>query len=469
VIDSRRRSHLKAATLIAILLVTWSLTTHGKYSVTGDEPHYLMIAQSLRADRDLDLENNYAQHDGALFGAPGLAAETHAARARDGRLRPVHDIGVSVILLPAYVVATRLEFLPPGTWLDRFRMTRGLFAYSLISLVVIVMTVAAAGLTFAALERYGLPPASAALIVSVAWLSPPVLSNAFLVFPEQFALLVTAWAVLEWSTPDRVWDRRAQLFCLALGCLPWTHRKFAVYALALLATVVVKRWRSSTTQPSRRVVVTSVLLFALPQIALAFWSLHYWGTLAGPLAVNGLPFGLERLIEGIPALFVDRENGLFWWAPVYMLVPLGWWLRRRALSIWLLPIVTLIVPAAAHQWWAGFSPAARFIVPLVPICCLAGAGMLAAPVARRAATVLLIPQAFISAYGWQHPRLLWPRGDGINRVLAAVSDSLGGAGSWLPSFRTDVDPAWMPAALLLCGILLMNAVLAVWCSKSMRV
>jgi hypothetical protein len=468
VIDSRRRSHLKLATLAAIFLVTWSLTTHGKYSATGDEPHYLMIAQSLRADRDLDLANNYAQHDGGLFGAPGLEAETHAATARDGRLRPVHDIGVPVILLPAYVLATRLEFLPPETWLDRFRMTRGLFAYSLISLVVIGVTVAAAALTFAALERNGLSSSSAALVVSVAWLSPPILSNAFLVFPEQFALLATAWAVLEWSSADRPWDRRAQLFCLALGCLPWTHRKFALYALALLVTVLVTRWRSRSAQRASSV-VTSVLLFALPQVALALWSLHYWGTLAGPLALNGLPFGLERLRDGIPALLVDRENGLFWWAPVYLLVPLGWWLRRKALSIWLLPMVALIVPAAAHQWWAGFSPAARFIVPLVPICCLAGVGILLAPMARRVATVLLIPQAFIAAYGWQHPRLLWPRGDGVNRVLSAVSDGLGGAASWLPSFRTDSGQAWLPTVILLGGVLLMNTVLAVWCSKSMRI
>jgi hypothetical protein len=33
-----------------IVVVIWSLTTHGKYADSGDEPHYPMIAQSLVSD-----------------------------------------------------------------------------------------------------------------------------------------------------------------------------------------------------------------------------------------------------------------------------------------------------------------------------------------------------------------------------------------------------------------------------------
>ena len=88
--------YVRPFTLLTIFLVSWGLTTHGKYSATGDEPHYLMIAQSLRADGDLNLANNYAQHDGVLFGAAGLEPETHARPGRGGILRPVHDIGLAV-------------------------------------------------------------------------------------------------------------------------------------------------------------------------------------------------------------------------------------------------------------------------------------------------------------------------------------------------------------------------------------
>ena len=110
-------------------------------------------------------------------------------------------------------------------------MTRGLFACSLLSLVVIGVVVAAAGLTLSALERSGLGSRSAAVVVLVAWLAPPVLSTSFLIFPEPFALLMTAWAMLEWASANRPWGRRSAVFCAAMGLLVWTHRKFALYAL----------------------------------------------------------------------------------------------------------------------------------------------------------------------------------------------------------------------------------------------
>src|SRR5947208_6963652 len=108
-------------------LFTWTLTTHGKFSASGDEPHYLMIAQSIVADHDIDLANNYAQNDGRLFGHDGLAAGLHALPSRTGRLRPIHDIGLAVAIVPAYLVARAVATLPTDAQLRRFRMTRGLF------------------------------------------------------------------------------------------------------------------------------------------------------------------------------------------------------------------------------------------------------------------------------------------------------------------------------------------------------
>ena len=130
----------------------------------------------------------------------------------------MHDIGVPIVLLPAFIVATRLATLPSDDTLKRFRMNRGLFACTrLISLVIIATVSVAAALTIGALEQHGVPQWTAALIVGAAWLTAPVLSNSFLVFPEPFALLVTAWSVFEWSRPPDRWTWRESALVFAFG------------------------------------------------------------------------------------------------------------------------------------------------------------------------------------------------------------------------------------------------------------
>ena len=172
---------------------------------------------------------------------------------------------------------------------------------------------------------------SAALVVLVAWLAPPVLSTSFLIFPEPFALLITAWAMLEWTTAIGPGDV-VRAFVAALGLLVWVHRKFAPFVLAILLVIW---WRRSRLGPRHwRVEVAVAMLFALPQVALVIWTLYYWGNVAGPDGPRRIPFTLDGLDVGLPGLLVDRENGLIWWAPVYALVPAGWWLHGRDLDAW---------------------------------------------------------------------------------------------------------------------------------------
>jgi hypothetical protein len=452
-----------------ILLVTWGLTTHGKYSVTGDEPHYLMVAQSLASDGDLDVGNNYARNDGARFGASDAKPELHIRRSATGRVLPVHDIGVPVLLLPVYIAATNLATVPSEGILRRFRMNRGLFAYSLISLAVLALSTAAAFVTMRALQSSGAPPRIAASVVAIAWLCPPVLSNAFLVFPEPFALFVTACVVASWTAPsDCPWRRGDYGVVLMLGMLPWLHRKFAFYAVALLCVLVWRR-RAALRPLTRRQTMLAAVLFAALPLALALWTLHEWGNLAGPLALERLPFSSSAFAHGAAGTIVDRENGLIWWAPIYALIPAAFWMRRSDLWPWLLPILALTVPSAAHdQWWGGFSPAGRFLVPLAPVFCLFGVELTKTAPLRVVSIALLVPQTIVTAYAWQHTRLLWPQGDGENRVLAILLPPLGRLYRAIPSFRTAPGDAWFSAAVLLAGILALNVLVVLASSRRSR-
>ena len=68
---------------------------------TGDEPHYLMSAQSLAFDGDFDLKNDYASRERTLRVAPSFPLDTNfqAADYRGtGEYRPLHGGGLSVVL-----------------------------------------------------------------------------------------------------------------------------------------------------------------------------------------------------------------------------------------------------------------------------------------------------------------------------------------------------------------------------------
>jgi hypothetical protein len=256
----------------AVFVVCWTLTTHGKFSVSGDEPHYLSVVQSLTADHDLDLRNNYDPVQTQRFGVDHLDPEAHIRETPDGRLLSVRDIGLPVALFPIYGAATWLSEAVSPALLQRFRMSRGLFAYSLISLFMIVITAIAAVTTRSALLADGTAPKPASLLVLAVWLSPPVLSNSFLIFPEPVALLVTALALRIAVVHGGSLRPSAFLaVSAALGMLPWFHRKFVPYVLALFV-ILLWRHRDAILRWPSGARLGSAAVFAAPQIALAWWT-----------------------------------------------------------------------------------------------------------------------------------------------------------------------------------------------------
>jgi len=73
----------------------------------GDEPHYLLVAESIAYDGDVDLVNDYASRERTLrvVNVFPLDPAPHAAHYNGtGQLRPVHGVGLSALLAPAVAV-----------------------------------------------------------------------------------------------------------------------------------------------------------------------------------------------------------------------------------------------------------------------------------------------------------------------------------------------------------------------------
>ena len=69
----------------------------------GDEPHYLVITQSLLLDRDLKIENNHRRGDYQVYFAGALAPH-YIQRGRDGEIYSIHAPGLSALVAPAFAI-----------------------------------------------------------------------------------------------------------------------------------------------------------------------------------------------------------------------------------------------------------------------------------------------------------------------------------------------------------------------------
>jgi hypothetical protein len=416
--DDRHR--LIAVVAVILFLFTWTLTTHGKYSASGDEPHYLIITHSIVVDRDLDLENNYARNDGRFFGHDGLERGLHAVPSRTGYVRSIHDIGLAVGLVPVYGAAQALARLPSESVLRRFRMDRGLFTYSIVSLFLIAVTAGSLGSLAGAFATMSSRRVAAAVTL-LAGVSPPVVSHAFLVFPEVVALAATSLTVWFSIKAPRSQDASTLLLLLLfLGLLPWTHHKYALYAPGLVFVIAWQR-APLVRSLSASTRTWALILFAAPQVVLHAWTWHEWGTLAGALTTERIPFSWDSFWSGVIGLWFDRQSGLLAYAPIYWLLPACWWLTWKRTWGYAVPFMLLYLPAAAFVlgWWAGFAPAARYIAPAIPLLLVPVVQALRYKAVRVAALCLVVPQVVVDAVVWQHPRWLWPAPQG-NLALQAL-------------------------------------------------
>ena len=67
----------------------------------GDEPHYLVMAQSLWRDGDLKIENNHERLDYKEYFKPDLKPD-YLTRGKDGEIYSIHPIGMPVLMAPVY-------------------------------------------------------------------------------------------------------------------------------------------------------------------------------------------------------------------------------------------------------------------------------------------------------------------------------------------------------------------------------
>jgi hypothetical protein len=339
----------------------------------GDEPHYLVIAQSLLTDGDLRIENNHRNGDYLAY-YDGVLKPDFMRRGTDREIYSIHAPGVSLLALPVFALA----------------------GYPGAVLLVIAIAAVAVALTWSAAFTLTGSPGGAWMAAAGLAVSAPFVLHGFTIYPDPVGATLVMVAVstlvardrqLEVSTARWLWTGTA------LALLPWLHTRFALLAGALGAALAV---RQMTLGGARAMAP----LLAVPIVSAAAWFGYFWviyGT-PNPAAPYGVsPGGGPSFVPtGLAGLLVDQQFGLAAHAPILAAGAASLLLltaRRRRLGLELALTAGLYLGAAASypMWWGGYSAPARFAVAVLPLLALPLAvAWTAAPAALRAALAALL-------------------------------------------------------------------------------
>lgn len=369
----------------------------------GDEPHYLLITESLLKDGDVDLQNQFETRAFTKFTAANLDPHT-APRSPRGRMYAIHTAGLSALIAPGYALA----------------------GYAGARAVASAVLALAVGLLFVTARSLFGAPTAAFVFVLAAFASPlPIYANAL--FPDSVAALPVAagLACLVIGHPALL-----GLAAIAIAFLPWLHPRFV--PLAFLLALAISLREGWTTR--RAVAVFTPLLVSLGLLLFHFQSLFGEASLS---AAYGPGFSsdvsLLRIPWGASALLLDRQFGLLLFSPVLLAgVPglVAIWSRHRLVaSLAAASVLGLLATGGAFSmWWGGASAPARFLIAATPALLLAAGACWQTGEVRPDRRALL---GVTSGFGFGllllagfAPRALHNRADGESGLLRLLAPAL---------------------------------------------
>ena len=380
-----RRAPLTAALVAFVAILAARLGQ--RMPPSGDEPHYLLITQSLLRDHDVQVANNYERGDYLQY--YGGLLEPHLSRpGLAGPIYSLHAPGLPAVVAPSFAIAGY-----PGV-------------------VVWLSALTAIGTAFVWMAAYALTGDARAAWFgwAVVALTVPVVLLGSLVYPDAVAGTIIAGAVFAIVASARALNRPWRLWGSlgvggAVGILPWLHTRLAPTAAvltAILALRIVQEQRFAAAR-GRHLVALLAPVFCCGLAWLGFFRIVY-GTFnpGAPFAESTL-LDLRRAVGGGAGLLFDQEFGLLFNAPVHLVSSVGLWMVIRRSTRLPFELLAVSMPyaltvSAWPAWWAGFSPPARLLVPVVLPLGVAAAAFWASVSARgRALAVTFLGVSIVIA------------------------------------------------------------------------
>lgn len=410
---------------LGILLLAGAETLES--NVDGDESYYLLQAESLLADGDLDLKNQYASLERSVTRRRDLVPQLGDLTGPRGEQYARHEPFLAFLLVPGVAAA--------GLW----------GAVATMVLFGAALTVSLLKL----LEESGASRAALLRLWPLLSFAPPLLFYSVRVWPEVPAALCLSEAIRH-AGRKRIAPAGAWLLALSL-----LQFRFALIAI-VFAVLVLVPWKLSW-----KTVLLVAALVALP-FTVAWLAtgeaflVHQWSELR--------PAPFWKYARGLFGLLLDTQTGMLFQAPLWLcgvLGLMGWGslpqaARRGAIAA--VPYLILLLPR--DEWHGGWSPPLRYLVVFAPLAAMGAWNLMARAESRRNAPegrgAWLVPVAIWSAlvafHGLAWPGHLFRIATGESTLGEWLSMKFGSDVSrLLPSFIRPNTAAWV-ASLALVAI-----------------
>jgi hypothetical protein len=434
--DPRRAPWLAAAlAAVAYLAGAWQVFPQ---LPTGDEPHYLVIAQSLVKDHDLQIENNHRRGDYHDYYAGDLRPD-YLQRGLNGEIYSVHAPGLSVIVAPVLA----------------------LFGYPGVLVFLALVSAWATALTWTATWRVTSDAAASWFGWATAALSAPFFFQSFVVYPDAPGAALVMVGVLALVDDRPLSTRRIAATGAALALLPWLHTRYAAAAV-MLGLMLCVRLGSI-----RRIAA----LLSIPLVSAAGWFAFFYAIYGSPDPRG--PYGgstqsdMANLGRGLVGLLFDQQFGVLPAAPVLLCALAGIVvLLRRSLRL-AMALLLLVTPyglvvSTYQMWWGGNSSPGRFVIPiLLPLAIPAGVwfqtrrGHTGRLLGLGALTVSLLTT--ITLAGVDRGTLLYNFRDGSSRLLTWLSPLVNITTGFPSVFQTTPSDAFLHGLVWLAAVALTAA------------
>ncbi len=361
-----QKHKVKIIIFLSVFFISMIVSFRGKIAFSGDEPHYLVVANSIYYDHDLNIANNQTREKTKNFWFSDKPLRFHGYFGKKGMayIYSFHLPTISVMILPFFAIAETVG--------------KGSLYFILIRTGIAFWSVLLALQFFKFLILSGIKKDYAFYIVILSFLLTPYIFFSIHLYPVIFLSFLMLVAI------NNLYFEKKNYFiaAISLSFMVWAGVK-AILILLFILFIVLLREKLKIFKIKKIISFTPLILsFILFFVYLynAYGSFSLLSIYNGVLTPEKkkylihLIFSFKEIplyirLDSLLNYFFDQRDGLLFYFPVFFLFfpALFVFFRKKYIRFWLLfvPFAVHILNYAFNTHRGGYCPPARPISPFV--------------------------------------------------------------------------------------------------------